>query len=120
MMADSDRFSERRKSPRASISIPVGYKKLREAPKAAKGSLTKDVSTGGIRFVTDEFLSLTARLVLTIELPIPSRSVSAVCRVAWIKKLPLADRYEIGNQFLEMSRDDKERLEEYLSSSEIK
>lgn len=108
---------ERRRYPRLKVSMPVGYKKLRQTPEFKKGSLAKDVSLGGIRFITDEFLALTARLVLNIDLPLPSRPISAVTRVAWIKKLPLADRYEIGNQFLEISKEDREILSEYLAKN---
>lgn len=114
-MEDFLKFEEKRKSPRFKITIPIEYKKLRESPEVMKGSIAKDLSAGGVRFITEEFLALTARLVLDIALPIPQRPVSAVSKIAWIKKLPAGERYEVGNQFLEMSKEDKNRLSGYLN-----
>ena len=113
-MEDLQRPDEKRKSLRFRMSVPLEYKKLRGGPEALKGSLAKDLSSGGVRFITDEFMAFTARLVLDIALPLPERSISAVSKIAWIKKLPAGDRYEVGNQFLEMSKDDKNRLSNYL------
>lgn len=113
-MENLQKPDEKRKTPRFRMSVPVEYKKLRGTPEALKGSLAKDLSVGGVRFITDEFMAFTARLVLDIMLPLPERPVSAVSKIAWIKKLPIGDKYEIGNQFLEMSKDDKNRLSNYL------
>ena len=114
LMEDFLNFEEKRKVPRFKLSIPVEYKKLRESPERLKGTIAKDLSAGGVRFITDEFMALTARLVLDIALPIPQRPVSAVAKIAWIRKLPAGDKYEVGNQFLEISKDDKNRLSGYL------
>ena len=113
-MPERSGLEEQRKSSRVGLIVPIEYKKLKAFPPSKKGSVTKDISVGGVRFTTDEFLSYTARLVLNIALPLPQRPVSAVSKVAWIKKLPFGEEYEIGNQFLEMSKDDKDRLSVYL------
>lgn len=113
-MEDFLKFEEKRKIPRFKIAVPLEYKKLRSSPELMKGGITKDLGVGGARFITDEFLPYTARLVVDIALPLPQRSVSAVAKIAWIKKLPTGERYEVGNQFLEMSKDDKNRLSQYL------
>jgi len=106
--------NEKRRSPRFKIEIPVEYRKLKESGASKKGSLSFDISQGGIRFVTDEFLAFTARLVLDVDLPLPERRLFVLSKVAWIKKLSAGDTYEIGNQFLEMSKDDKSRFAKYL------
>lgn len=109
------RFEEKRKGPRFKIAASVEYRMLRGSPEVKKNSIINDISIGGVRFITDEFLALTARMVVDIALPVPERPVSAVSKIAWIRKLPNGDKYEIGNQFLEMSRGDKERLSNYLN-----
>jgi len=114
-MTEFTRFEEKRKTARFKMATPVEYRMLRGSPETKKGSLISDISAGGVRFITDEFLALTARMVVDINLPVPDRPVSAVSKIAWIRKLPNGDKYEIGNQFLEMSRDDKERLSGYLN-----
>ena len=113
-MEQPDKFQEKRKSPRLELSALVEYRMLRAGTETKKESVLSDISAGGARFMTKEFLALTARMVLDITLPLPERPISAVSKVAWIKKLQEEDKYEMGNQFLEISRDDKERLANYL------
>ncbi len=114
-MENYENGQEKRRAPRFDIEVPIEYKKLREATEAKKASITKNISIGGVRFITDEFLPYTARLVLEINMPLPERNISAVAKISWIKKLPAGDSYEVGNQFLEISKDDKNRLSKYLS-----
>lgn len=114
-MEDFLKFDEKRKSPRFSVSVPLEYKRLKDSPESKKGSLAKDLSAGGVRFVTNEFISFTARMLVDIALPVPQRPITALSKVAWIRKLPRGDSYEIGNQFLEISKEDKNRLSDYLN-----
>jgi len=107
-------FEEKRAHPRFKVRIPVEYRKLRESTALKKGSITEDISLGGTRFITEEFLAFTSRLMLDIDLPIPERSVNVLSKVSWIRKLAAEDYYEIGSQFLEMSKEDKNRLSHYL------
>ncbi|MEI8176080.1 MAG: PilZ domain-containing protein [Candidatus Omnitrophota bacterium] len=107
---------EKRRARRFDLEVPVEYKKLRGAPEIRKGSLTSNISTGGVRFITDEFLPYTARLVIEINLPLPERPVSAVSKISWIRKMPAGEQYEVGNQFLEISKEDKNRLSKYLDT----
>jgi len=115
-MEDFLRFEEKRKSVRFTVAVPFEYKRLRETPERKKGNITKDLSAGGTRFIIDEFIPYTARLVLDITLPLPQRPVSAISKISWIKKLSSGDKYEVGNQFLEMSKEDKNRLSGYLDT----
>ena len=101
---------ERRKYPRKNLRIPVQYKNLKLVSDTSKGALTRDIAEGGIRFIGNEFISLSNRLVLTIILPAPFRSIKAISKVAWIRKVPMGEQYEIGNQFLNLSKDDKKHL----------
>lgn len=107
-------FEEKRKSPRFVLGAPVEYRTLKGSPETKRGSLSSDISVGGVRFITEEFLSLTARMVLDVTLPLPERPFSAVSKIAWIRKLPAGDKYEVGSQFLEISKDDKNRLSNYM------
>lgn len=79
------------------------------------GSLTKDISEGGIRFKTGEFISLACRLVVEITLPTVHRPIKAISKVAWIRKTSSGDQYELGNQFLEISKEDKAIITDYVN-----
>ena len=56
---------EKRKYPRVKTHIPVRYRKLRDGAGAAGyTSISKNMSQGGIRFRTPEFISMACRLIL--------------------------------------------------------
>ena len=55
---------------------------------------------------------------MTISLPAPSRPIKIISKVAWIRKVPMGDQYEIGSQFLSMSEGDKRELRDYLNKAE--
>ena len=107
-------LNERRRFTRYNQRLPVQYKNIKELTGPLAGALTSDIGEGGIRFVGNEFLSLANRLVLTISLPAPSRAIKIISKVAWIRKVPMGDQYEIGNQFLTMSEEDRKELKDFL------
>jgi c-di-GMP-binding flagellar brake protein YcgR len=108
---------EKRKYPRVKTHVPVRIRKLKD-PGAWEGesSITKNLSTGGIRFRTAEFISMACRLILELDIPMFTKPVKAISKVAWIRKMPSGDDYEVGNQFLEMTKEDKELVSEYVNS----
>ncbi len=106
-------FEERRKHPRISVSIPLRYKELRGRSYLSKGTVSKNLSEGGVRFRTDRFVSLACHLVVEMSLPTIARPIKAISKVAWIKKLPAGDDFEIGNQFLALSNEDEAALSAY-------
>ncbi len=109
--------TDNRRYPRIKTHIPVRYRKLRQgAGVEGASSITKNMSRGGIRFRTAEFISMACRLILELDLPMFTKPVKAISKVAWIRKAPSGDEYEVGNKFLEISRKDKELISEYVDS----
>lgn len=109
--------TEQRKTPRVKTHIPIRYRKLRDgAGIDGASSITKNLSQGGIRFRTAEFISMACRLILELDIPMFNKPVKAISKVAWIRKAPSGDEYEVGNQFLEMSKKDRELISEYVDS----
>ncbi len=108
---------ENRKYPRVKTHIPIRYHKLRDGSGIHGAcSISKNLSQGGIRFRTAEFISMACRLILELDIPMFTKPVKAISKVAWIRKTASGDDYEVGNQFLEMSKKDKELVSEYVSS----
>jgi c-di-GMP-binding flagellar brake protein YcgR len=107
---------ERRRFQRVESSLPVSYKNLRSIGEAPISTLTKNISGGGARFKTNEFISLACRLVLEIALPTDTKPIKAISKVAWIRKLSPGDNYEVGNQFLEITKEDKSRIMDFISN----
>jgi len=112
----TDLSQERRRFVRVEHSMPVQYKKLKMATEPSVGALSRDICQGGVRFIINEFLSLASRLVLEISIPNTPRPIKAISKVAWIRKIPLGDQYEVGNQFLDMTKEDKKLITTYIDS----
>ena len=81
------------------------------------GSLTRNLSEGGVCFQSSKFISLACRLVLEINIPNSPKPVKAITKVAWIRKVPSSDQYELGNQFLEITKEDKANIMNFVNES---
>lgn len=112
-----DTNANNRKYQRVNTHIPVRFRKLRGGPDmAGESSVSKNLSEGGVLFKTNEFVSMASRLVVELDIPMFNKPVKAISKVAWIKKGESGVNYEIGNQFLEISKQDKELISEYVES----
>jgi len=107
---------EKRTHPRIRVSAPIRYQELNGNTYLAKGTLTKNLSEGGVRFKTDAFIPMSCQLVIEIKLPGSVKPIKAVSKIAWITKLPTGDDYETGNHFLAMSDADEKLLSDYLKT----
>ena len=111
---------ERRKFGRVKSHVPIKFRKLRSGVGSdGTGSISKNISKGGIRFRTGEFISMACRLIMELDVPMFSKPIKAITKVAWIRKTEGGDDYEVGNQFVEMSKEDKELISEYVESLQI-
>jgi len=106
---------EKRRHKRLDYNLPVQYKNLRKTGELPAGSLTQNISEGGVCFKSSEFISLACRLVVEITLPANPKPIKAISKVAWIKKLPAGDQYELGNQFLEIAKEDKVHINNFIN-----
>jgi c-di-GMP-binding flagellar brake protein YcgR len=108
---------EKRKNPRVKTHIPIRFRKLRdEAGADGTMSISKNLSEGGIHFRSGGFVSRACRLILELDIPMFSKPVKAISKVAWIRKTENGNEYEVGNRFLEMTKEDKELISEYVDS----
>jgi hypothetical protein len=118
IMNETGTSTEKRQSPRVITSIPARYRELRDdgTEAAGFGSVTCDVSTGGLRFRTKELLSKACRLILELDIPTATKPIQAVSTVAWIQKANTGEYYEVGNQFMEITEKDRELIASYVNS----
>ena len=115
-----ENFSEivdKRKYARVNSSLPLHYRNLKVAGDPTVESSSRNLSEGGVCFKSSRFISLACRLVLEITLPAQPKPIKAITKVAWIKRIPDSEQYELGNQFLEITREDKARVAEYISKN---
>ena len=108
-------IEDKRRYKRVESRLPVEYKDLRKGGTLLRGALTRNVGEGGICFQSNEFMSLACRLVVEITLPNVPKPIKAISKVAWIRRVPSSDLYELGNQFLEMAREDRAHITNFVS-----
>ena len=104
---------EKRKAPRVSISMEVTY----ETGDDFMSSFLSDIS-GGVLFIgTPKPMPLETRLGVCFHIPGISDSLMATGTVVWIRELESSDRPGMGVRFDEMSREDRQKLDEYLEEN---
>ncbi len=108
---------DKRRHARKNARVPLQFKDIQRPIETYSGTLTKDVSEGGVRFIASEFLSVFTRLLVEISMPSFSRPIKAISKVAWIQKQPRGSQYNVGLQFLDMAEDDKKHLASFLAKS---
>jgi hypothetical protein len=112
-----NKSKEQRKHTRVKTHIAVKYRKLRDGAGAVgTSSVSRNLSQGGIRFKASDFISMACRLIVEMDFPIFNKPVRAISRVAWIRKTDSGEDFEVGNQFVEMSKQDRELISEYIEN----
>jgi len=106
---------ERRKYTRVPESLQISYEIL--PAEAIKEYLTKDISQGGIRFFTYEFIPKDSRLRIRITFPRTLFSFEALVKCMWVKEMPYGDEFEVGVEFIDLPPEIIEYLISYIKVS---
>jgi len=114
-MENFDSPEERRRHKRTDMLISLQYKNLKKSGEPSLGSVSRNISEGGVCFKSNQFISLACRLVLEVTLPTMPKPIKAISKVAWIRKMPAGDQYELGNQFLEMTKEDRIHIANFMN-----
>jgi len=109
-------MSEKRRYIRRAYNLPLRHRDFKRGGTVAAKSSTTNISEGGLSFKSREFVSLSCRLVLEISLPAAIEPVKVISRVIWIKKNPSSKQYEIGSRFLEMAKEDRARVTDFINN----
>jgi c-di-GMP-binding flagellar brake protein YcgR len=114
-MENLNAVEEKRRFKRIDSALSVRYRNLRKNENPTTESLSKNIGEGGVCFNSPEFISLACRMIVEITLPTTPKPVRAISKVAWIRRLPSSDNYQIGNQFLEITKEDKEQISRFVN-----
>lgn len=99
-------IDEKRKNSRSPVSFPVECNVL--PGKEYFYTVSKDLSIGGVRILSDEFLSKNNCLKLNINLI--DKVLGMKAKVVWCNKERASDRYSAGLEFVEIAEDSKSYL----------
>jgi len=107
----------KRRYKRVDSNVPVLYRNFHIPTELPAGSIARNLSEGGVCFQTSKFISLACRLIVEISIPTALKPIKAISKVAWIKRMPSSDQYELGNQFLEITKEDKANILSFVNQS---
>jgi hypothetical protein len=91
----NQRFKEEKK---VVIEFYSGGKNLR--PNNVTYALTRDVSEGGVRLLTDKYFSVGTLLKITLSLSRTRQIVNVVAKVKWVQNFHTSDLYEMGIEYM--------------------
>lgn len=89
---------ERREAQRMALSGPIRYQ--RKGSQRFGNSIGRDISAGGIGFISNEFFPVSTHLIFEVQHPQRAEYIKAVGEIAWISDQPHSDRYYVGARFL--------------------
>jgi c-di-GMP-binding flagellar brake protein YcgR len=110
-------FRERRRDTRLVEENQVTIELLtdgRTTPeKTSQNALTRDISPGGVRLVTNTLLPVETLLTMEIVLARLNRAVRAMGVVRWTRSVSGEEMFESGIEFTQISPEDKMLLLEH-------
>ncbi|MBL7157036.1 MAG: PilZ domain-containing protein [Candidatus Omnitrophica bacterium] len=106
---------ERREYRRKKASFPVRCKKIYGDRFIEKDTLTKNIGEKGACIECDGVLPLNSRLFVEIQLSPLSKTLRALSRIVWIKKLRRENGYELGVEFISLKEGQDSDLSECIN-----
>ena len=94
-----------------SIAYRLPFKKLPEK------FITRDISQSGVMFLAHEFIPESMVLDIVVNLTKIPFSFQVYSRVKWIRKDPSGERYEVGVEFMNLSKNAKDKLTKYINET---
>ena len=89
-------INEKRQFERFKFKEPVRVQF--KDPAKYQGSLSRNMSQGGVQLTVDEFIGLNEELSLNIQSE-KEIAQQRLGRVVWVEQIPHMDRYRVGIQF---------------------
>ena len=77
-------------------------------------SLTRNISAGGLLFISHEPLVFGSVLELNVDLPVNQETVQCLARVVWVSESDNKGIFEIGVCFLDLTGAQRAKLEQYV------
>lgn len=115
--------TDRRDYIRLNNSINIRYRVFRSHEELIKRgfkpeefSITKNISAGGLLFISSELLPLGTVLELYIDLPYEEETIQCLAKVIRVEDLGQNNKYDIAVCFLDMTGAQRARLDKYVKT----
>lgn len=97
-MAEKRKNQRIKEEKKVVVEFYPGGKDLR--PRNVTYALTRDVSEGGVRLLTDRYFSVGTLLKITLSLSRTRQIVNVVAKVIWVQNFHTTDLYEMGIEYM--------------------
>jgi hypothetical protein len=97
-MADKRKDQRLREEKKVVIEFYPGGKDSR--PKNVTYALTRDVSDGGVRLLTDKYFPVGTLLKITLSLSRTKKIANVVAEVKWVQNFQTSDLFEMGIEYM--------------------
>jgi hypothetical protein len=109
--------SEKRRFQRVGIQMPLKFRETTAQSPVYRGAQVRDISLGGVKFRTENFVPRDTSLIVEFHLPDNPQAIRTISKVSWLKSLPSGYRFEVGGEFVELTTSERSLLEARLSLS---
>jgi c-di-GMP-binding flagellar brake protein YcgR len=110
-----DKGIEKRKYPRIDVKLPLSFREFYNgsADKISE-SRSLNISQEGLCMFVDKFISLSHRVIVSIDFPLNEQPVEVIARVVWERMTK--EGMLIGTKFIDIKKDTKKQLSELLET----
>ena len=109
--------TERRQLPRLKVSSPIQFRSVFKPHEKFAGTLSKNLSAGGLRIAFPSFIPKDTHLVLLFSMPNVLKQIRAIGRVAWVEEHPFSDTCDGGIQFIEIDPEDRRMIADFVEQN---
>lgn len=102
---------ENRRFPRVDYHLPVRYQL--GGKQVFDNVLCNDISCGGVRFTSEEFIPTSTPVML--EINVLNRILRPIGKISWSMPVPHSDRNQIGIEFMDFNVLERNYLEDFVS-----
>lgn len=114
--AETEKREAKRITEETKITITLLSKDLVPPGKTFSYNLTRDISLKGVKIRANTFLPINALLKIELSLTKPTRLISVLGKVRWVKTLYAGESFEMGIAFVEPSSEDTKILTRHIES----
>lgn len=109
-------IEEKRRTSRLCLRTPVRYQ-VRGSPELTD-TITDNLSASGLGLFSANFVA--PQSLVMLEINVLARQLRPIGRIAWTASMGHSDNYRSGIEFIEMSPQDKEYLQDFIHMQEGK
>ncbi|MFH0754751.1 MAG: PilZ domain-containing protein [Candidatus Omnitrophota bacterium] len=80
------------------------------------GNLSQDISQGGLRIFSTDFLPLHTLVTVRVQLRDEARVLEFPAKVVWVRVQPLSENFQIGLEFLDDQLRPNEEVARFVKS----